>query len=81
MDTNSKDFIVSRDRNSEAIITFIAKLIPNGNKQVTDGWHGYDWVDRPNSGYTRYVHIHGHYDLGYFPESTSHIESIWAQLK
>ena len=38
-------------------------------------------VDNANSGYTRYLHNHGHHDIGYGPESTSHIESIWAQLQ
>jgi transposase-like protein len=83
VDTTTKEFrlVVAKDRNTETLKSFIKKLIPEGNNLVTDGWHGYDWVDNSYSGYTRYLHIHGHHDFGYGPESTSHIESIWAQLK
>ena len=83
LDTKTKEFplVVAKHRNTESLKSFIKKLIPEGNNLVTDGWHGYDWVDNANSGYTRYLHIHDHHDFGYGPESTSHIESIWAQLK
>ena len=46
-----------------------------------DGWAGYSFLDNPNSGYTRIPHIHGGGDFGFGLESTSHIESIWSQIK
>ena len=48
---------------------------------VTDGWHEYDWVNIPDSGYTRYTHIHGRFDFGHGLQSTNHMESIWSQVK
>ena len=38
-------------------------------------------MENHNSGYTRIVHIHGGGDFGFSLESTSHIESIWEQIK
>ena len=38
-------------------------------------------MENSNSGYTRIPHIHGGGDFGFALESTSHIESIWSQIK
>lgn len=38
-------------------------------------------MDRIDSGYTHIKHVHGGGDFGFGRESTSHIESIWSQIK
>ena len=38
-------------------------------------------MDQAESGYRRYRHIHGQNYFGHGVQSTSHIESIWSQLK
>lgn len=59
----------------------IKQHIGIGNNMVTDGWGAYEWMDANNLGYNRIIHIHGHHDFGYEEESTSHVESVWADLK
>ena len=82
-ENQTKDFriVVSKTRDEEATKEFITRYIPTGNNIVTDGLSAYDWIDRANSGYTRFEHIHGRNDFGHGIESTSHVESIWGQLK
>ena len=41
----------------------------------------YNWNDDDNSGFHRIIHIHGHHDFCHGDESTSHIESVWSDLK
>ena len=48
---------------------------------IADGWAGYGFLDQEGSGYTRIKHIQGGGDFGFSVESTSHIESIWSQIK
>lgn len=48
---------------------------------MTDGWRGYEWINNEDSGYSRIGHVHDLHDFGYGIESTSHVESIWSQLK
>ena len=50
----------------------------SGNRIVTDGWSIYDFLEHHLSGYRRYKHIYGR---RYGVQSTSHIESIWAQIQ
>ncbi len=38
-------------------------------------------MDNPGSGYTHFAHNHGRGDFGFCLQSTSHIESIWSQIK
>lgn len=61
--------------NTETIKKILTKFI------VTDGALCYLWLDDPNNGYEYSVHNHGHRDFGYASDSTSHIESLWANLK
>ena len=79
----TKDFrvVATKIRDTIHLKEFITRYISPGNKIITDGWAGYDWADSPNSGYIRYRHIHGQHDFGFGIESTSHVETIWAQLK
>ncbi len=69
------------DRTTETIKKNIKHYIKIGNTIVTNGWHAYDWLDNNNSGYHRIQHLLGHHDFGYGSESTSHIESVWIDLK
>lgn len=81
-DNKTKDFriAVCKNRNASTLKHFIKSLVPKGNNIICDGWRGYEWIDEANSGYVRYVHIRERNDFGFGLESTSHIESIWAQL-
>ena len=78
-----KDFhiVLTKNRDADTLEKFIRRMVPEGNNIVKDGWAGYNWMDSDDSGYRRYQHIHGHNDFGQGLESTSHIESIWSQLK
>ena len=82
VDNVTKDFRVdiSFKRNEAVLKEFIMTHIERGNKLITDGWAGYSFID-DLPGYTREVHIHGASDFGYGVNSTSHVESIWSQLK
>ena len=82
VDNISKDFRVdiAFKRDESILKKFIITHIESGNKIITDGWAGYSFIDQLQ-GYTREVHIHGAADFGYGINSTSHIESIWSQLK
>ena len=51
------------------------------NYIVTDGWSEYDFLEVPYSGYRRFKHNHGGGYLGYWQQSTSHMENIWAQIR
>ena len=82
-DNTTKDFhvIVTKTRDSNILEKFIRKMIHTGNNIVTDWWAGYECNEDVNSGYRRYNHIHGYNDFGKGIQSSSHIESIWSQLK
>ena len=84
-ETGSKDFrvVLTRERDGETLKRFVTKLIliSTGNNLFSDGWHGYDWVNNINSVYSRFIHNHDRNDFRRGLESTSHMESIWGQLK
>ena len=48
---------------------------------MTDGWRGYLWLDNINSVFIHLIHIHSRNAFGEGIQSTSHDESIWAQIK
>ena len=79
----TKDFRIeaSYNRDAETLKAFIETYANKNSYIITDGWAGYSFLDNPNSGYTRIPHIHGGGDFGFALESTSHIESIWSQIK
>lgn len=83
IDNETKEFRLTPTitRDQDTLKNFIDKNVQKGNHIIIDGWHGYDFMDLPNSGYLRSKHIHGGGDFGYGRDSTSHIESIWAQIK
>ena len=46
-----------------------------------DGWRGYLWLDNINSGFIHLTHIHARNAFGEGIQSTSHVESLWSQIK
>ena len=48
---------------------------------MTDGWRGYLWLDNINSGFILLTHIHSRNAFGEGIQSTSHVESLWEQIK
>lgn len=56
-------------------------MIPLKNNFFTDSFLGYDWANDLNSGYRRFIHIHGRNDFSYGQDWNSHIESVWLQIK
>ena len=59
VNTNSKEFriVATTTRDWDILKKFITKLVPLGNKIVTDSWAVYDFLN--NNGYVRYEHNHG----------------------
>ena len=80
-ETKNFRLICSYTRDNEILKKFIYKFIPPGNHIISDGWNGYSFLDEPGSGYRHSIHIHGRNDFGIGLDSTSHIESIWGNLK
>ena len=80
---STKDFRMegTYERATDCIQKFICCNLKKGNNIITDGFVSYNFLDRINSGYTHIKHIHGGGNFGFGCESTSHIESIWSQLK
>lgn len=72
---------VSYTRNADIIKKIIKTHIQTGNIIISDGWSGYHWLDQPFSGYIHSTHNHAAGDFGLGLDSTSHIESVWNQLK
>ena len=60
-----KEFLLegSYKRDARTLKSFIKKFIQIGNYIITDGWAGYVFLDRPNSGFMsgfiRYKPIYG----------------------
>ena len=82
INTQSKEFRLEGvyERNGENIKKFITKYIESGNNIITDGWSGYNFLNN-NPSYNNICHILGGGDFGFGIQSTSHIESLWSQLK
>ena len=82
IDNISKDFRldITYQRNQNNLKSFIMNYVLSGIHIVCDGWAGYAFIDNME-GYTREMHNHGGGDFGLGLSSTSHIESIWSQLK
>ena len=83
VNTRNKNFRIEavKSRDSDILEKIIRHHVGIGNNIVTDGWGAYNWMNSLNSGYHRIIHIHGHHDFGYGAESTSHVESVWGELK
>lgn len=65
---------------TEFMKKFIYNYIKIGNCIVSDQWGAYDWTDEYDN-HNHSVHNHGYGDFGMGNESTSHIESVWGNLK
>ena len=72
---------LSFERDTSTMKKIIKNLVQTGNIIVTDGWSAYLWLDLPFSGYIHSKHNHGAGDFWEGYDSTSHIESVWNQLK
>ena len=80
-DTNELWLEMVKDRNSEVLEYIIRKYTDTGNICITDGWQWYSFLDRINSGYIHHAYNHGRGEWGIGIDSTSRIESIWAEIK
>lgn len=83
INTNTKYFRIEavKERNADILEKIIRHHIGRGNTIITDGWPSYSWLNQNNSGYRHIVHIHGRRDFGFGEQSTSHVESIWSDIK
>ena len=73
---------ISKDRNTETMKKIIIiKHNDIGNIIITDSWLAYNWLDELNNGYVniKYNHSTGGFSSGL--NSSSIIESAWANLK
>ena len=59
----------------------IERLVPKGNRIVTDNAICYNFLTNVDSGYNQLIHTHGHGDFEDGIDSTSHIEQLWKHLK
>ena len=73
--------IIAKVRNSETIKNIITKNNIKGNIIIIDGPLCYNWLNQPFCGYAHSVHNHGHGNFGFCMNSTSHIESLWSNIK
>lgn len=73
-----KDFILEGRylRDQTTLEKFINKYIEKGNYVITEGWSGYSFIDRRESGYHHIQHLHGRGDFDYGFETISHIEGL-----
>ena len=59
---------------------FVNDNFMEGTHFTHDGWTGYNFLSN-NINYSHESHYHGNGDFGEGYHSTSHIESLWANLK
>lgn len=83
INTNTKYFRIEavKEWNSEILEKIIRHHNGRGNTIITDGWPSYSWLNQNKSGYHHIVHILGRHDFGFGEQSTSHVESIWSDIK
>jgi len=81
INTSTKEFriLATKNRDGNTLKKFIMKYVPPGNNIVTDGWSGYNFLNR--NGYIRYEHNHAQGNFGRGVQSTSHSENIWNIFK
>ena len=82
VDNISKDFRleITNQWNQQVLKKFITTYVETGNTIITEGWSGYNFNNNMH-GYIRDMYIHGGGDFSLRLNSSSHIESIWSQLK
>lgn len=64
-------------RNEATLKTIIEKHVDMGNTIYSDSWAGYNFLNRPNSGYIHNLVNHSHMIFGL----TIRIEGFWGDLK
>ena len=72
---------ILENRTQNTMKKLIERLVPKGNRIVTDNAACYNFLNRFDSGYNHSIHTHGHGDFGEGLDSTSHIEQLWQHLK
>ena len=67
IETTTKELRIDiiHGRNATNIEKFIKKYIPPNNYVITDGWSGYQWMNRNNSQYHHIIYSHTAGDCGY----------------
>ena len=83
LNTETKDLRIEVviDRREETLKTIIENHIGKGNYIISDACKGYAFLNAPNSGYEHHIYNHSRGNFGRGIDSTSRIESIWAELK
>ena len=83
IDNTNRDFRLeaSYQRDGATLEKFNRMNIEEGNHIITDSWLGYNFMNRPNSGYIHISHNHSNGIFGLGAQSTSHIEGLWSILK
>ena len=69
------------NRDANTLKNILEKHVLPGNIIVNDAWDVYFFLDDINSGYAHHVYNHGRGNFGNGLDSTSHIESIWSEIK
>lgn len=83
IENNSKFFKIEavKERDTEILKTIICHPIGRGINIIIKCWGSYDRSDNPIFGYRRIIHINEQHYFWLGPDSTSHIESVWLDLK
>ena len=76
IDNTNRDFWLEASYEKDGVILekFIRMNIEEGNHIITDSLLGYNFMNRPNSGYIHISHNHSNGISGLRTESTSHIQ-------
>lgn len=80
-ETNNLRLELVESRTAEVLKYIIEKNIGSGNIIITDGWNCYSFLDAENSSYIHHSYNHGGGLFDYGIDTTSWIESIWAEIK
>ena len=83
IDNTSKDFRLDGtfNRDTNSLKNFITKYVKTGNTIISDSWRAYNFIGQNDSGYIHIQHNHNQRAFGQGIISTSHIESIWSNIK
>ena len=72
---------IVNERNTDILKTIITTHVLKGNYIITDCWSGYNFLSDVGSGYIHLSYNHSRGIYGFGINSTSRIESVWAELK
>ena len=80
-ETNNICIEIVQNRNHDTLKAIIEKHVKKGNIIINDSWIGYNFLNSNANGYTHHIYNHGHGNFVHGIDSTSRIESIWADIK